>query len=712
MAQGVWLFLAFAAVLVFPSSNLELFDGLPFSRLPEFAALGLAVSFLLFPGLRSGQRDFWKRRRIPAAFLWIVTGAVLALKIVLFASGAYSGFAGCYASPAEPTAITHEDLPARTCELSYENPFGRFGATRIDGAIRFLPDNWNLVFLNTDRYNYFEWEPGNILRTRMPIVAEWSGTPDLPSGAPVVIEYVGQGSVTWGDLRVDLPPAYAAAATVTVAAPRAAAPLRIRYAFDDGSRSGQDPSAWGPRASIVVSAGGSPLRAQPPALGWRILAWLADGWILLWLLSCLPALWRAVRSDRWILVFAAAGLGAFSVLPAAALVRTGGLIAVLALIFLLRILVRPLRPESVCLIVLAAAGAILRVGSSGTAAVLLRSAGNDALQYESQAYSILATGSLRGGESVFAYIPAYRYVKFLEHALFGDGNLLFSAVALALFFGGAFALFSGMERRSLPWVRRLLLAILGGGLIFLGGYYVASVIREGLSEYDTWILLLWSLPPLYASASAAGLLAGMAASGINYVLRPNQLLGILWTLALAVRGAWNRFRKTILLAVGFILLITLLPLVHNLYFGGQWVISATSGGMSVNLILMPATWLAFLRGDPAAGEIVRQQLGMLFLITDAPRSQWPTLAVLGVFLLVWIPVAAHAALRRKTADLAWLALPVFYLVIHLLYNVSTYYPRHIVAGYLAMAVTAALALIHGWKPSPAAAGAGVELPRT
>lgn len=712
MAQGVWLFLAFAAVLVFPSSNLELFDGLPVSRLAEFAALGLAVLFLLFPGLRSAQREFWKRCGVPAAALWMLLGTVLAVKIALFASGQHSGFAGCYASPAEPTAITHEDLPPRACERSYENLFGRYEATRIDEAIRFLPDSWNLAFLNSDRYNYYEWEPGNILRPRIPITAEWSGTPDLPSGEPVVIEYVGEGSVTWGEVRVDLPPAYAAANTVTVAAPGGPAPLRIRYAFDDGSRSGQDPSAWGPRASIVVSAGGSPLRARPPALGWRILAWLADGSILLWLLFCLPALWPAIRSDRWLLVLAAAGLGAFMVLPAAALIRTGGLIAVLAGIFLLHLLARPLRAESVCLVVLAAAVALFRVGSSGTAAVLLRSAGNDALQYESQAYSILATGSLRGGESVFAYIPAYRYIKFLEHSLFGDGNLLFSAVQLALFLGGAFYLFRDAAGRGLPIVRKILLAILGAGLICLGGYYVAAVIREGLSEYDTWTLLLWSLPPLYASVSAAGVLAGMLATGFNFILRPNQLLGILWTLVLAIRKAWGRFRKTVLLACGLLLVITLLPLVHNLYFGGQWVVSATSGGMSVNLILMPATWLSFLRGDPAAAETVRQQLGMLFLITDAPRSQWPTLAVLGAFLLVWMPVAARSALRRRTAELAWLAIPLFYLAIHLLYNVSTYFPRHIVAGYLAMAVTAALALIHGWGPSPAAAGAGVELPRT
>jgi hypothetical protein len=41
MTQGIFLFLAFLIALCFPSANLQIFDGLPFSRLPEFAVLVL-----------------------------------------------------------------------------------------------------------------------------------------------------------------------------------------------------------------------------------------------------------------------------------------------------------------------------------------------------------------------------------------------------------------------------------------------------------------------------------------------------------------------------------------------------------------------------------------------------------------------------------------------------------------------------------------------
>ena len=677
--------------------------------------LALAAPFLLFRELRVRQADLWKQWKIRPAWLWIFIAVILVLKIALLASGEHSGFAGCYRSAAEPTAITHEDLPYRECERSYENPFDRFSATRLDETIWFGQDGWNLVFLNTSRYDYYEWEPGNIPRPRIPIEAHWSGYPDVPSGSPIRIEYAGEGTVVWGDVRVVLPPAYEGTAVVEIDPPSTESPLEIDYSFDDGSRSGQDTAAWGPRAAIKVGAVENgkavPLSARSPLL-WRILALLADGLILLWTAACLPALWQSVRRDLVGLIAFAAGMGVFSFIPAAPVVRAIGLTVVLAAILAAHLIGRPFRGISLYFIAAAAGFAILRVWSSGAGQVLLRSAGNDALLYESQAYSILATGSLRGGESVFLYIPAYRYIKFLEHALFGDGNMLYAAVQLALYFGGIFALFRGTDLRTLPKIRKFLLAGLGFGLILLGGYFVSGVIREGISEYDTWILLLWALPGMYAAVSPRVILAGTVALSLAYTIRPNQIIGILWIFLLTAIGSWKKYRRTILLAGVLALGIALLPLVHNLVFGGEWVLAATSGGMSVNLVLLPATWLSFLQGDAAAAAVVQEQMGMLFLITDAPSSMWPTLALMAAFGLCWIGMVVYSIIRRKWSDLLWLATPIWFLAIHFLYNISTYYPRHIVIGYLCMAIIPILVLLPGKPAVPAAAGGAVELPRT
>jgi hypothetical protein len=713
MLQMLFLFLAFLFVFCFPSINLQLFDGLPLSRLYEFGALVLLVPFLIFPNLRKGQIDFWKGQKIRPVYLWITLAIILLLKGILLASGTHTGFSACYRSIAEPTSITHEDLPPRECERSYENLLDRFSATRLDSSIWFLPDTWNLVFLNTDRYNYYDWESGNILRARIPLEAIWSGIPEVQPGDTVRIEYAGEGTVAWGDSQILLPPSYGASKVVEFTASPNNTTLQIDYTFNDGSRSGQDPQSWGPRATIEVSAGKPghlvPLTAKDPPPGWQAAALLADVLILLWLVSCIPALWNSVRRDLPALVLFCAGIGLFSLLPVAPLIREVGITGGLAIFLIFHLAIRPFRPVTIYAAVIAAAFAILHVWSTGGAAqVLLRSAGNDPLSYESQAYSILYKGSLQGGESVFDYIPMYRYIKYLEHAIFGDGNMLYAVAQLAAFFGGVFWLFLMAGKRKVMALPKIIMVGLGCTLIFLGGYYVSGIIRDGLSEYDTWILLLWALPALYWQGSSAAILSGTLALAVSYTIRPNQILGILWILFLAAIGSWRKYARTVLLAGVLALGIALLPLLHNLYFGHQWVLSATSGNLPVNLLLLPSTWLAFLQGDPAAVETVHQQIGMVFLIADVPRSVWPTLAAMALCFVCWLGVAGYSVARWRWFELAILAVPVFFLAIHFIYGVSTYYPRHIVIAYSSMAIVTVLVLIRRPPNLPAPSEPAVE----
>ena len=709
------IFLALLFVLCFPSANLQWLDGLPFSRLYEFAALALLVPFLIFPDLRKAQVDFWKRLKIRPIYLVIALTAILLLKGMLLESGVHGGFTGCYQSPAEPTTITHEELPPAECERSYENLFDRFSTTRLDASLWFQPDTWNLVFLNTDRYNYYDWLSGNILRERIPLEVSWSGTPAGNPGEIIRIEYVGEGTVAWGNTKISLPPSYNSSNVVEFIQPPGDNNLRVDYTFDDGSRSGQDPQTWGPRATMQISTGTpgrmAPLIAKRPALGLRLAAMLADALILLMLFSCIPTLWISVRRDLAALVAFCLGITLFAFLPSAPLIREFGITAILAAFLVYHLAVRPFRPASVYAAVLAAAFAILHVWSSGAAQVLLRSAGNDPLSYESQAYSILYKGSLQGGESVFDYIPMYRYIKFMEHTVFGDGNMLSAVAQLAAYFGGVFWVFRMTGKREVKRLPKILLIGLGCCLTFLGGYYVSGIIRDGLSEYDTWILLLWALPAVFWLESSAALLSGTLALAVSYTIRPNQILGILWILFLAAAGAWKKYTRTILLGGALALGIALLPLLHNLYFGHQWVLSATSGNLPVNLLLLPSTWQAFLRGDSNAVETVHQQIGMLFLIADVPRSVWPTLAAMAVCFACWLGTAGYSIARRAWRDLPILAVPLFFMAVYFIYGVSTYYPRHIVIAYLSMGISTILVLIRQLTILPVSSEPAVELPR-
>jgi hypothetical protein len=711
--EGFLLFLAFLFVVGFPSANLQLFDGLPFSRLFEFGALVLIVPFLIFPDLRNRQWIFWKEWKIRPVFLWTALAVLLLLKGMLLASGTHAGFSACYRSPAEPTSITHENLPPRECERSYENLFDRFSATRTDSALWFTPDTWNLVFLNTNRYNYYDWEAGNILRDRIPLQARWSGVPEFKPGDTIRIEYAGEGAVAWGGTHFLLPPSYAALNVVEFVPSSTGDALQIDYTFDDGSRSGQDPESWGPRATIKVSTGkpGSmaPLVAQSAAPGWKAAALLADALILLWLCTFLPVLWTSVRRDLLALTVFSIGAGAFSLLPVPSLIREIGITAALAVFLAVHLAVRPFRPAAIYAAAIVAAFLILRVWSpGGVGQVLLRSAGNDPLTYESQAYSILLKGSLEGGDAVFFQQPMFRYILFAGHTLFGDGNVLYSIAQLAAFFGGVFWLFRLTGKRALSTISSILLIGLGCSLIFLGGYYVSNIIREGLSEYDTWILLLWALPALYWLSSSRGILGGSVALAISYTIRSNQILGILWILCLTFTRAWRKHRKAILLAGVLMFGIALLPLIHNLYYGHQWVLVASSGDIPANLTLPPSTWLAFMEGDPSAGTAIREQIGMMFLIAKVSRSLVPILAALAFILIIWILITGYWTFRREKKLITVLVTPLFYLAPHFFYQINNYYPRHIVIAYISMAIVTVLVLTRRLPEFPAPSEPAVE----
>jgi hypothetical protein len=717
MSYGLPLFLAFLVVLCVPSSNLQLFDGLPFSRLPEFAALAATLPFLIFPALRQAQADFLSRLKIRTVHLWIFLAALFLLKVALFASGARAGFAGCYGSPAEPTYITYESLPARPCERSYENLFDRYGATRLDRVLWFGPDSWDLVFLNHDRYNYYDWEEGIILRPRIPIEAHWSGYPDVGAGESIRIEYVGEGSVAWGDLRVSLPPAYGEPGIVELGPPGTASSLRIDYLFDDGSRSGQDSQSWGPRATFKASSGKDdariPLAAQSPAVGWRILARIADGLVLLWLVSFLPALWVSVRVDLPVLIAFAAGIGLISLAPIAPVFREVGMTCVLAAVLTVHLAFRPLRAVSAYFIVVAAGFAVTRIWYPDLTRVVLRTGGNDPLQLESLAYSILYNKSLQGGEAVFFRQPMFRYVLFASHALFGDGNPLFSSVHLSVFFGSVFFLFSKARAAGRKAWRRIAMLPAGLALIFLGGYFVSNFIRSGLSEYASWNLFLLAFPLLFLSVSSSSFILGAAALALSFTVRFNQLPAVLWMLLIAGVWQWKRDRKAVvwgcILAAG----IALLPLAHNLYFGGVFEPTTINASMPANLSLPPSTWLAFLQGDPSAAAAVREQMAMMFLIADVPRDMLPTLAAMGVCLVAWLSSVLYAVVRGLRRLWPLLAVPSAYLAPHVFYVVNNYYPRHIVIAYLSMALipVAVLALESPEPSKKEPVSSAVESPR-
>jgi hypothetical protein len=204
--------------------------------------------------------------------------------------------------------------------------------------------------------------------------------------------------------------------------------------------------------------------------------------------------------------------------------------------------------------------------------VVYRSAGDDWLTYESFARTILETWSLQGGEDVFYYQSLFRYVRFGQRLLLGDGDLLVLAASLsALFFSVLWATgrLAGHEPRA-P-VRTA--AIMGIGLLLLtllSSATVVGAVLAPLSEQVTWIALPLLFVALVAGRSRQAWAFGAALAGLSVATRSNQAPGLFLIVLTGLLAAWRRRPSAVVVAALLFGACALIPLVHNLYYGGQY----------------------------------------------------------------------------------------------------------------------------------------------
>jgi hypothetical protein len=690
-----------AAALAVPSVNTVVFDGVPFGNAWEVAAVLALLPFVFSAGLRERLGRALDRhgdRGKRAALVGIAIAIVL--KLLLLGFGDDRGFVGCYASTWKP--------PPQPCEKSYSNIFGRHGgATRVDQELDFGPSapegsdlvtapaipveregvattDWELGFANDLRFNEGSGEPVK-LRALMPFAVGWTGTAAIPEDGRAIVTYAGSGKLEVGGRSVPLPES-PSPRTIRVSLPPGDQPLRAEFTYEAVYRA--------PFAEFrLLNDSGDPISAAAPALvqqagaavAWLILAVLFAGLAIV-ALSALGGIDLALL----------AGVAAAAVLLG---LLTDGfqgfqyLIAAIAPILVLRNGRHPI------LWAYAALAAILAVGVIDVAghfdAIVYRGAGSDFLTYESYAREIVLNGSLRGGEDVFFYQPGSRYALGAMHLLWGDGDALvayWSMLGITLSFAAL-----------LVWHRRLIVkrnAVLGlaavGFLLFatLASPTCLSIVAVQASEVPTWALLPLAVaaPQLRPSRSAAWL-GSAAAAGLIWVTRNNQGFGVLLILASMAAAIGRRRRRLLLAGAAVVVAIAMVPVIHNLAYGQALDLTATSGTTSrvhqFGLLDLPHVF-----DSTPVGSEIRGHIGSIFYDPPIPGITEASFGrLLYALLAVWLAAVALAFARRRRRELTasdWilLGLPVAYLLPHVVYQVEVFYPRHIVAGYLAMGVGA------------------------
>jgi hypothetical protein len=683
----------YGLLLVVPSANYHLFDGVPLSRVPEFLGLALLAPFLVRRALRRLYGRLAGAAGPVALRAFLALGALaLALKLVLLASGTYAGFLACYGSPiAAP--------PAGSCEVSYENPFVRFGITRIDRRVDFAPLTWDLSFVNSYRFNIYPWVAGNVLRDRLPLTATWIGTVERRRAWTAEVRYVGAATLQVDSMEpTRLGPRYDAPAVVQVPIPAGRHRLTVAYEFDDGSRVG-DGRARGPYATFRLARQGGapgppvPVRSARAPGTWRATGAVVDTVVVLLAATLVAACAVAVGRDGWIPVavaLAAAGSDRWdSRLPFVPPSSWFFLLLALLLAYLAR-RVRPRRMLVVYLGIFAATFFLAWRRFGRMNVVESRGAGDDWLTYEALARSILEAWSLRAGEDVFYYQPFFRYFRFAEHFLLGDGDPFIWTGALVTLTWGLFWMCATVLGHRQAMVRTV--ALTGAGLLLVllaTSPTVLAMLQWGVSEYPTWIMLPPLLTMLFVSPSTRGWAPGAGLLGLSLLTRTNHLPGVLVILALFL---WRGLRIRPRAAIGAGLLfgaVALLPSLHNYHYGGRLVPLTTSAGIPQNLVLPPAQLLEIAQ-DAGIRDRLRVQVERMLYVGGPDRVV--TLAVRGLQVTWLVAMGAWAVAGRAGFPLALLvSLPAAYLLPHLFYQATHAYPRHFLIGYFAMGAAVLLA---------------------
>lgn len=682
-----WLLLVLALL---PSSNYHSFNGLPLSGLAEYALLLSLLPFLLLRKYSRLHSLLLQRLspKLPFAFLLL---ALLAgsLKTALYLSGTHTGFPACYSSPASaPTA--------GTCERSYENPFNRFAVTRLDPSISFDLYNWNLGFVNSNRFNYYAWEPNSIDRNRLPLTVQWSGDVRIAENQRIAITYTGTGQIQIGSTTAILPTSYQEARQLTLTPAPGIQPLAITYTFDDSYRLG-DP-APGEYAILKIEildpATGVqlPLAPLPPAVIWRILAALVDIiTFLLW--ASLLAVYVLLLKRRVILLLVVflAGWGTMVAPAIPGLTHPRLLLLLMGALFAIFFFQRRVKHNLLFAFLCFASLGLFRVlmDSHGPGTVIVLFGGTDQLTYESFARTILETGSLRAGEDIFYYQPAFRYLVFLLHLLLGEGSNLSSALAVALLNWGILFLSLRLIQPTTRAGRRLFMLGIAFVILLLVSCSQVSfdLIMHGTSEYPTWIILSIALALILSARPEKTWWATSLLIGLGMIIRTNQVpaLGLLYLL-FVLRSSKTSWRKIIPASLALLLFVFLLPAWHNLYYGGKFVVLPTSGNANVNLAIPPLQALTSLN-NPETRAFLVQQIKDLAGFTDLYKLTMNLILPMHVLQVLWLIACLTTFVRWRatgwTAKLI-LLLPVAFLSPYIFYSSWLDYPRHILAGLLAM----------------------------
>ena len=277
--------------------------------------------------------------------------------------------------------------------------------------------------------------------------------------------------------------------------------------------------------------------------------------------------------------------------------------------------------------------------------LIVKPGGSDSLTYENQARLIFEGDGLRGGSSVFLYSPGYRYFLYSLHLIFGDfWNVVWIAM-LSLCVNLIFLCSKNINPISFLFV------------IFLISDNVRNIFLYGMSEASSLMMFLISIYMLKKNKITIGVFV----LALGVLIRPETGLFALGTLFF--------YRQNITFKKGAsFFLILLLPLIHNLYFGKEFVLITTGWNYGRNLDFDLVKNLNYIIINPFNEKI---------LMTLGPEIIYIGFSI---FLLSNLNFLISILKSRTFQKNDFYILGLLNLIPFLIYDPELFYPRHIIIG--------------------------------
>ena len=282
---------------------------------------------------------------------------------------------------------------------------------------------------------------------------------------------------------------------------------------------------------------------------------------------------------------------------------------------------------------------------------LIKPSGSDILTYENQARLIFEGDGLRGGESVFWYSPAYRYILFLIHIIFGDGWMTSWQFILSLV---VYLLSTINQRVNLATFTFSLFLLLDN---------IRNLFLFGMSETVSLLLIIYSI---YVVKSEKNSQIATISLSIAVLIRPELIMFSLLFLFFKLKSMKN---------IVLFLIFQIMPLMHNLYFGNKFIPYSTAGTYQRNINYDIFGNLNYLFFNPF-NETLLSTLGRFHIY-------------IGFFIVV-ISIS-NFLLNFKKSHIKnvlnnYFIFGLLCLAPYLIYDPKLFYPRHVIIGLCLMSL--------------------------